>query len=107
MFIFSAKKTVVFIKLQFPVCSLLQMVISVQKKSGFFFYRQSLEKFKVRCVRKKILINSRTLFLKIEKNGCFFFVNEPEYFVCNLECKTFDHLIFSCPSLQPSKKYYR
>ena len=39
-----------------------------------------------------------------EKRWFLFLENAPEGFYCNLECETFEHLIFSCPSLQPSRK---
>ena len=38
-----------------------------------------------------------------EKRWFLFLENAPECFYCNLECETFEHLIFSCPSLQPSR----
>ena len=31
-----------------------------------------------------------------------FFEYAPDYFICNLESETFEHLIFICPSQQPS-----
>ena len=53
---------------------------------------------------KTFFINLHTLFSKIEKSGGFYFSRmPPECFYCNLECETFEHLIFSCPSLQPSR----
>ena len=36
-----------------------------------------------------------------EKRWFLFLEKAPECFYCNLECETFEHLIFSCPSLQP------
>ena len=38
-----------------------------------------------------------------EKRWFLFNENAPECFYCNLECETFEHLIFSCPSLQTSR----
>ena len=56
------------------------------------------------CGKKNFFINSRSLFLKIEKSGGFYILRmRPNVFFCNLECKTFKHLIFSSPSLQPSR----
>ena len=43
------------------------------------------------------------VFKDREKRWFFFLENAPECFYCNLECETFKHLIFSCPSLQPSR----
>ena len=36
---------------------------------------------------------------KDREKGCFFLENAPECFFCILECETFKHPIFSCPSL--------
>ena len=50
---------------------------------------------------KNFFINLRTLFLKIEKSGGFNFLRmPPNVSIGKLE---FEHLIFSCPSLQPSR----
>ena len=43
------------------------------------------------------------VFKDREKWWFLFLENAPECFYCNLECETFEHLIFSCPSLQPSR----
>ena len=54
--------------------------------------------------KKTFFKNLRTLFLKIEKSGGFYFLRMPlNVSIGNLECETFEHLIFSCPSLQPSR----
>ena len=53
---------------------------------------------------KTFFITLRTLFKYREKPYFLFLENPPECFYCNLECETFEHQIFSCPSLQPSTK---
>ena len=47
------------------------------------------------------------VFKDREKRWFLFLENAPECFDCNLECETFEHLLFSCTSLQPSKNIYR
>ena len=44
-----------------------------------------------------------TVFKDREKRWFLFLENAPECFYCNLECETFELLIFSCPSLEPSR----
>ena len=56
-------------------------------------------------VRKKNYLSkfAYAVFKDREKQWFLFLENAAEYFYCNLECKTFEHLIFICLSLQPSK----
>ena len=43
------------------------------------------------------------VFKDREKRWFLFLENAPKCFYCNLECETLEHLIFSCPSFQPSR----
>ena len=43
------------------------------------------------------------VFKDREKRWFLFLENAPQLFYCNLECETFELLIFSCPSLQTSR----
>ena len=52
--------------------------------------------------KKNFLYKFAYAVFKDREKRCFLFLeNAPECFYCNLECESFEHLIFSCPSLQP------
>ena len=46
---------------------------------------------------------THAVFKDREKRWFLFLESAPKFFYCNLECETFENLIFSCPSLHPSR----